>query len=64
MYIFDTKVADPMFQEIYLANTLLNSRGWFQIFYKIDLLLTYQNREFKSFQVNQKLFLPVNNEIF
>lgn len=47
VYIFDMKVADPIFQEIYLANTLVKSRGKLQSFYEIDLLLEHQNKKFK-----------------
>lgn len=27
VYIFDTKVANPIFQQVYLANVLVNSKG-------------------------------------
>lgn len=39
LHIFDTKAADSIFQELYLANALVNPRGQFQTFYEIDLLL-------------------------
>lgn len=47
VYIFDTKAVDPTFQEAYLANYLVNIQRLSDLFYKIDLLLEYQNSEFK-----------------
>ena len=41
VYIFDTKVADPIFQQIYLANALANPRSKPQSFYQMDLLLEH-----------------------
>lgn len=49
VYIFNTKAADPIFQETYLANALVNLRGERQTFYKMDLLLEHQNEKFKCF---------------
>ena len=53
MYIFDIKAADLILQEAYLANALVNARGERRTFYKMDLLLQYQNREFKRFQADR-----------
>ena len=47
VHIFDTKAADPILQEAYLANALVNPIGKPQSFYKMDLLLEHQNGEFK-----------------
>lgn len=49
IHIFDTKAADLVLQKAYLANALVNFKGQSNIFYEIDLLLEYQNREFKHF---------------
>lgn len=49
LHIFDTKAADPILQESYLANAFVNPRGQPQTFYEMDLLLEHQNREFKQF---------------
>lgn len=50
VHVFDTKAADLILQEIFLANALVNPRGLKHTFYKMDLLLEYQNGEFKRFQ--------------
>lgn len=47
VHIFDTKAADPILQEAYLANFLVNFQGFFNLFYKMDLLLEHQNGRFK-----------------
>lgn len=41
VHIFNTKVADTILQEAYLANTLVNLKEEPRTFYKIDLLLEY-----------------------
>ena len=41
VHIFDTKAADPILQEAYLANALVNPRGKPQSFYEMDLLLEH-----------------------
>lgn len=64
IYIIDTKAANPIVQEAYLANALVNPQGFPQTFYKIDLLLEHQNREFKRFRVDREAFLQESNEIF
>lgn len=64
VHIFDKKVADPILQEAYLANALINPRGKPQSFYEIDLLLEYQNREFKRFCTDCGSSLQENDEIF
>lgn len=35
-----------------------------QIFYEIDLLFKYHNREFKQFKTNKNLFLQGNDKMF
>lgn len=47
IYNIDTKVKNPIFKKTYLANAFINPRRMLQTFYKIDLLLKYQNEEFK-----------------
>lgn len=47
MHIFDTKAIDLVLQNVYLANALINFKGQLRTFYEINLLLEYQNREFK-----------------
>lgn len=63
MHIFDTKELDLVLQKAYLANTLINAKGQPRTFYKIDLLLKYQNREFKQFPIDCKSFLQENKDI-
>lgn len=64
MYIFDTTIANTIFQEAYIANALVNPQGLPYMFYKMNLLLEYQNGEFKCFQANQVLSLQKTNKIF
>lgn len=47
IHIINIKATDSIFQGVYLANILVNSWGLLQTFYKMDLLLEYQNKEFK-----------------
>lgn len=64
VYIFNTKAADPILQQTYLANALVNPRGKPRSFYKMDLLLEHQNREFKRFSANHGLSLQESDEMF
>ncbi len=64
LHIFDTQAADPILQEAYLANVLVNPRGQLQTFYKIDLLLEHQNGEFKRFRADRGSSLQESDEIF
>lgn len=64
LHIFDNQVADPILQEAYLANALINLRGESQTFYEMDLLLEYQNGKFKRFRADCGSFLQESNEIF
>ena len=64
MHIFDTKVADPIFQEVYLANILLNLQGHPDLFYETNLLLKYQNGKFKPFHKDYSSLLQKINKIF
>ena len=41
LHIIDTKAADPILQEAYLANTLVNLQGLPNTFYEMDLLLEH-----------------------
>lgn len=50
VHIFDFSVVNPILQEAYLANALVNPRGLPFIFYEMDQLLEHQNRKFKHFR--------------
>ena len=56
LYIFDTETVNPQLQEAYLTNMLVNLWKLLQRFYKMDLLLKYQNSKFKRFQSDQRYF--------
>lgn len=47
MHILDTTAADPILQEAYIANALINPQGLPFTFYGMDLLLEHQNGKFK-----------------
>lgn len=64
MYIPDTQVAHPELQNVYIVNTLVNLWGLFFNFYKINLVLKYQNKEFKCFCANRGSFLQKTVKIF
>lgn len=64
VHIFDTKAADPILQQAYLANALVNPRGKPQSFYKMDLLLEHQNGEFKRFRADRGSSLQESDEMF
>lgn len=64
VHIFDTSAADPVLQKVYLANALVNPRGLGHTFYEMDLLLEYQNGEFKRFRSNRDSSLQESNEMF
>ncbi len=64
LHIFDTKAANPILQGAYLANALVNPRGRLRTFYEMDLLLEYQNGEFKRFRADRGLSLQESDEIF
>lgn len=64
IHIIDTKAADLVLQEAYLAYALVNPRGLPHIFYEIDLLLEYQNVEFKRFCTDRSLSLQESDEMF
>lgn len=64
VHIFNTKAADPIFQEIYLANFLVNLRRLLNLFYKMDLLLKYQNNKFKQFCIDCSSLLQKSDKIF
>lgn len=49
LHIFDTKAANLIVQEAYLTNAFINPKRRIKIFFKIDLLLEYQNGKFKCF---------------
>lgn len=53
LHIFDTCAADPVLQEAYLANSLVNPRGLASTFYEMDLLLEHQNGKIKRFRADR-----------
>lgn len=57
MHIFDTKIIDLILQQTFLVNILVKLQSIGYTFYNIDLLLEYQNKEFKMIQNNCELFL-------
>lgn len=57
IYIFDINVANPVLQNAYIANALVNLRGLPFNFYKMDLFLEYQNKKFKRFWSDWGLLL-------
>lgn len=50
MHIIDFNAADPVLQNAYIANALVNPRGLPHTFYEMDLLLKHQNGKFKRFR--------------
>lgn len=64
LHIFDIEAFHPQLQTAYLANALLNPCGLPYIFYEIDLLLEYQNREFKQFWSDDGSSLQETNHMF
>lgn len=64
IHIFDTKASDPILQEAYLANALVNPRGLPHTFYEMDLLLEHQNGEFKRFRADRGSSLQESDELF
>ena len=64
VHIFDTKAADPVLQEAYLANALVNPKGQPGTFYEMDLLLEHQNGEFKRFRSDRGSSLQESDEMF
>lgn len=64
VHVFDTKAADPILQEAYLANALVNPRGLGHTFYEMDLLLEHQNGEFKRFRNDRGSSLQESDEMF
>lgn len=64
VYSFDTKTADSVPQEAYLANAFVNPKGQPRTFYEMNLLLEYQNGEFKWFQIDYELSLQENDNMF
>lgn len=64
LHIFDICAADLVLQETYLANSLVNPRGLFSNFYKMNLLLEYQNSEFKRFRANYGSSLQESDKLF
>lgn len=64
LHIIDTKAADPLLQEAYLANALVNLRGLPHTFYEMDLLLEHQNGECKRFRSDRGSLLQETDPMF
>lgn len=64
IHILDTTAANPVLQNAYLANALINLQGLPHNFYEMDLLLKHQNDEFKRFRADQGSSLQETNDIF
>ena len=64
LHILDTTAADPLLQEAYLANALVNLRGLPHTFYEMDLLLEHQNGKFKRFRQDRGSSLQDSEEMF
>lgn len=64
VYIFDTKAANPLLQEAYLANALVNPKGFLHKFHKMNLLLEHQNGKFKCFCSDRKFSFQESDELF
>lgn len=64
LHIIDIKAADPLLQEAYLANALVNLQGLPHTFYKMDLLLEHQNGEFKRFRSDRGSSLQETDQMF
>ncbi|MCJ1349198.1 hypothetical protein MMC31_007434 [Peltigera leucophlebia] len=62
--VFDTEATDPILQEAYLANALVNLRGLPHTFYEMDLLLEHQNGKFKRFRANRRSSLQETDQMF
>ena len=64
IHILDTTAADPVLQNAYLANALVNLQGLPHTFYEMDLLLEHQNGEFKRFRADQDSSLQETDNMF
>lgn len=64
LYIFDIQAADHILQKAYLANALVNPKGQPRTFYEMDLLLEYQNGEFKRFRADRGSSLQESDKMF
>ncbi len=57
IHIIDINTTNLVLQEAYLAYILVNPCRFSYTFYKMDLLLEYQNSKFKRFYTKRSLFL-------
>ena len=57
MHILDTDAVDLILLQVYIANILVIPRGLPFTFYKMDLLLEYQNGKFMLFRSDCGLIL-------
>lgn len=64
LHIIDTSASNPILQQAFLANALVNPRGEKDSFYKVDLLLEHQNGEFKRFRSDRGSSLQETDQMF
>lgn len=51
VYMFNTKAADPILQEAYLTNALINLQSLGYTFYETNHLLEHQTENSKGFEI-------------
>ncbi|MCJ1471087.1 hypothetical protein MMC07_009735 [Pseudocyphellaria aurata] len=64
IHIIDTDATHPDLKEAYLTNALVNLRGLPDTFDEMDLLLEYQNDEFKQFRADRGSSLQETDVMF
>lgn len=64
MHILDMTLANLVLKSAYIANALVNFWCLSSTFYKMDLLLKHQKKEFKQCWANQDLLLQETDKIF
>ena len=64
LHIMDTTASDPILQQAFLANALVNPQGRKDSFYEVDLLLEHQNGEFKRFRSDRGSSLQETDQMF
>ena len=64
LHIIDTNLFNPILNQVFLANALVNPQGQKDLFYEVDLLLEHQNRKFKQFCLDRGSSLQETNEMF
>lgn len=64
IHIIDIQAGDSILQEAYLANALVSPHELPYTFYKMNLLLKYQNGKFQRFRTDRGLSLQKNDKMF